>query len=88
MPFISEEFEEEGPDTESDIFIQTEGHIGEYMRAYQGGKAITSQYRVNDDDEWKAMKKEIREWMNVNGFWPSVWEVSDHGGYRLVRSLK
>ena len=60
--------EQEDADPENDIFINDD-----WLTAYYAGKQIVA---VDDPHEIDAA---IRDWMEKNTYWPSVWWVSDHG---------
>ena len=55
------------PDTENDVFYQDYGHLGSNGGFFYNGKEV-----AKTDEELKA-------WMKKEGYYPSVWYVSDHG---------
>jgi len=62
------------PDPETDAFIASNGFklsvsvCGEYLGTF-----------VEDANANKALK----EWCDANKYWPTVWDVSDHGDYEV-----
>jgi hypothetical protein len=64
MP-TAEEFE--GPDREMDVFYQSYGHLGSDSGFFYQGKEIAK------------TEEELKSWMEAQGYWPSVWSISDHG---------
>jgi hypothetical protein len=65
----------DGPDSEDDCFITTNG--GLYLVSC-GGKLIKSVVEFND-----AIKI-VRNWQDRNEYYPNIWMVSDHGNEVLI----
>lgn len=57
---------------EGDIFVQDKGN-GTVVSCE--GKVIYS----SRGSDYEEMERAIREWMERQSYWPSVWHVSDHG---------
>jgi hypothetical protein len=70
-------------DFEFEIPSSDEPEEGDYItedheKFYQYGKFVLT---VDEDDDYK---KCIREHMEENKFYPSVWFISDHGNAHLI----
>lgn len=59
---------------EDDVIIQGVGRLGAGTAAFQDGKEI-----AHFHDDWDAFYGEILEWMKANSYYPTVWNLSDHG---------
>ena len=62
----------EGP-SEEDIIITSGGHLGGLYIVTCDGKTIFQGAEAED------MEAAIKDYMEREQFWPSIWEVSDHG---------
>ncbi len=60
------------PDND-DIICRPSGRLGALTLVTQSGKTIIES---NDSDK---IDQAIRDWMDQHQFWPTVWDVSDHG---------
>lgn len=69
------EYEEPFEPDEEDVIISYTNEIfsgSEYI-----GKA----------SNWEDQVELIQEWMRGEGFYPNVWQLSDHGNYHLIRDF-
>ena len=73
MEYIMSEDDEFDIPCEDDCFITPCGSLGSKYGVSIGGKFL-GEFVEMDDAE-----KAIREQMEQDQFWPSVWFVSDHG---------
>lgn len=77
------EDEMEEPD-EEDIFFSPAGPLGAWTSVSAGGKHIgtfkSDDNESADDKAYAAAKK----WAKKSNFYPSAWQVSDHGNYHLI----
>lgn len=42
---------------------------------------------IGKASDWEIQVKLIQEWMKGEGFYPNVWQLSDHGNYHLIRDF-
>ena len=70
-----DEEEEEGPQ-EGDIVVESSGHLGSQVTIFEvGGKEI---FRGSADEA--EVNKKIKAYVKKSpGFFPAIWNVSDHG---------
>jgi hypothetical protein len=64
---IGDSEENEEPDTDNDVFYQSYGQLGADGGFFYGGKEVAK------------TEEELKSWMEQQRYWPSVWNVSDHG---------
>lgn len=69
------------PDDE-DIVISDCGQLGsKTCVSIVGGRSLGT------FDEWDDAIEAIKMWSKKNKFWPTVWYMSDHGNYRVVKDV-
>lgn len=66
---------------EGDIILSDCGPLGSLTLATCYGKVIAG---PGPDAE---CREAVKDWMDNEEFFPSVWYVSDHGNYHLVTTL-
>lgn len=66
--------ENDEPDSENDAFLSSSGSLGSKISLNIAGEFIGE---FNCEEE---VKKELKNWMKENNYYPSVWWVDDHGG--------
>jgi hypothetical protein len=79
-PHVDAEPEDDVWPDEDDAFISPTGQLGAQTNATYRGKFLG----VFDSDE-EAVEA-IRERMNADGFFPNIWQTSDHGNVSLYQS--
>ncbi len=75
---ITDDFNEEEP-FEGDYILAPTGSLGSLTCVSQFGIKYVGTFH---DDEQAV--DHIRLLMEEEKFWPNVWEISDHGNYRLI----
>jgi hypothetical protein len=73
------------------IFMEPQPEEGDYFIAgARGGGQNISQYGkvLATYTEWEDIEEFIRDHANENKFWPSVWQISDHGNEILVEDFQ
>jgi hypothetical protein len=60
----------------------------DYVHFFRIGESFTAFHRldrpdivVEDDKDWREA---VRRFMDEQGFWPSIWHLSDHGNLTLL----
>lgn len=75
-----EDSEEEEPTEPEEGDYTTE----DYRKFYQYGKLVVSIPMEDYDADPDCWTKAVKEHMNSQRFWPSVWHCSDHGNWSLL----
>ena len=73
-----DEDEESFEPDEDDVFIQPSGTLGSMYGVSFGGEWL------GEFSDWDDVEEAIREKGRVDGWYPNVWDVSDHGNMNLV----
>jgi len=74
---LKESMDHESPE-DDDYVISDSGRLGSGYAVSQGGSSL------GDFDEWDEVVTAIKNHMEREQFWPSVWYVNDHGNTSIV----